>query len=328
MKLELSICVPTFGRAAVLEEFLNTLARELKGLNDQVEICISDNASPDKTEDIVKKFAKSNSDVLLKYNKNLTNLGFDKNCQLALSMAKGKYRWLFSDDDCLEDGAIGKVLLKLRQDQPDIAFINYKIKVGEKDLPSSAIHTSIKSYKITECIEKISLANTMVSSNIYSAKALETVDLEEPNGKYWYHLFLFYAIVQANPGAKILYYGYPLIVQRGLTIEETRLERALEYNGQIEFYMDAYFSLLRAITQEETFRKFGLHTQIEKALTRQVLYYRLGNTNQSAIVKWKILSLLCNYPFKKVDKVAAAIILISPRKLMVMASKLRKYFHD
>lgn len=326
MNFDLSICIPTFNRALVLEELLNKMAKELEGLETRVELCVSDNASPDETEKYVNSFSQKNPKITIKYNKNTTNLGFDRNCELALRMAKGKYLWIFSDDDYLKAGAVKKVLTKLEEDQPELVFINYQIKVKEENLLSSAQSASIKTYGIREAVENINLANTMISSIIYSAEALRKVNLKSPNGTFWYHFVLFYEVIQKNPKSKVLYYGSPLIIQKGLSIEDARLEKSFEYRGPLEWYIEAYFSLLKVVHEKKIFKELDLITKLEKALIRQIIYYRIGNVNQSADIKLKILSILGNYEFSKIDKIAVAFILILPQKLVKIAVAIKKVY--
>ena len=51
----LSICIPTYNRAAILQETSRLLIRAIKesGHLSEVEICISDNASTDRTPDVI-----------------------------------------------------------------------------------------------------------------------------------------------------------------------------------------------------------------------------------------------------------------------------------
>jgi glycosyltransferase involved in cell wall biosynthesis len=49
----LTICIPTYNRASLIDEALNHLIPIISDL--KIEICISDNASPDNTQAIIKK---------------------------------------------------------------------------------------------------------------------------------------------------------------------------------------------------------------------------------------------------------------------------------
>jgi len=71
----------------------------------KTEIVVSDNASLDDVGEISKKYAAKYPNNI-KYFKNKTNLGFDRNVDLAVQRSSGKFVWILSDDDFIEDGAI------------------------------------------------------------------------------------------------------------------------------------------------------------------------------------------------------------------------------
>jgi len=56
MKKILSVCIPTFNRAALLDTLLGNLSNELNGIQNQVEVCVSDNFSTDATNEILQKW--------------------------------------------------------------------------------------------------------------------------------------------------------------------------------------------------------------------------------------------------------------------------------
>jgi len=324
MKKKLSICIPTFNRAEILEGLLHKLIYEMKYLEKEVEICISDNASTDETHNVIKSIIRNHKSISLKYKKNDNNLGFDKNCELALRMGEGQYKWIFSD--YILDGTLRKILIKLDLDKPDLVFVNYKILLDNKELCSAARSDLIETNTIFKVAKKINLANTMVSSIIYSSDAMSKVDLEKPNGTFWYHFILFYNIIDRMPEARILYYGEPVIVQKGLTIEASRKEKSYEYDGLLDFYVDAYFSLLKRIGEKEIFEKLGIIEYCESLLIRQLTYYRIGNVHQNLRVKLRIIKHTKEFNFSIFDRILAFIILITPRYLLSVALKVRNFF--
>lgn len=106
----LSVCIPTFNRAALLQETLLSVLASLAGFEDQVEILISDNASTDNTREVVTKF--QNLYPKIRYNRNPVNV-IDKNFFIAAGLATGKYVWVFADDDLMELNAVGRVLKEI-----------------------------------------------------------------------------------------------------------------------------------------------------------------------------------------------------------------------
>lgn len=112
----LSICVPTFLGAAYLRELLSNLA--LQDRIDDVEIVISDNASPDNTTETVSAFRNSFKRLL--YLRNEHNLGFRENLISSVRQASGEYIWLFGDDDAPRPGAIAYALALIDALHPDV----------------------------------------------------------------------------------------------------------------------------------------------------------------------------------------------------------------
>lgn len=94
-KVLLSICIPTCNRGSILDTvILNYITNE--EFDDSVELVISDNASSDNTEEIVKEIIKKYPSKKISYYKNDENIGA-KNFFAVISRAKGKYAKISND---------------------------------------------------------------------------------------------------------------------------------------------------------------------------------------------------------------------------------------
>ena len=94
-KVLLSICIPTCNRGSILDTvILNYITNE--EFDDSVELVISDNASTDNTEEIVKEIIKKYPSKKISYYKNDENIG-TKNFFAVISRAKGKYAKISND---------------------------------------------------------------------------------------------------------------------------------------------------------------------------------------------------------------------------------------
>lgn len=123
IKPDLSICIPTYNRSKFLLECLQSITSQLNRYNmDKVEVIISDNASQDETEDVVKKFQRRFSNIF--YFKNNKNIGIEKNLLKAGTYAKSSYIWFMSDDDLQNKGSIDLIIKTLQNKKPDVVFIN------------------------------------------------------------------------------------------------------------------------------------------------------------------------------------------------------------
>jgi glycosyltransferase involved in cell wall biosynthesis len=117
--MKLSICIPTYNRAAHLANCLNSIILCNSQSEYKFQVCISDNNSTDGTEDVVRH-AQSKIDI--KYHRNSSNLGIPRNFLNVVSMAEGDFAWLIGDDDLLIPNAISE-LYKLIDGHPDVDFI-------------------------------------------------------------------------------------------------------------------------------------------------------------------------------------------------------------
>jgi glycosyltransferase involved in cell wall biosynthesis len=128
----LSICIPTFNRADSLGLLLENISRECAPHLDRIEIVISDNASTDHTETVVK----NRSDLPIAYSKNTKNLGGAGNLLTATAkIATGEFIWIIGDDDMILPGGIVRVLRSIIQNSEiDYHYINFGwIKASLRD---------------------------------------------------------------------------------------------------------------------------------------------------------------------------------------------------
>lgn len=122
----LTIAIPTFNRANLLDKQLTWLAQAIKGFEADCEILVSDNCSTDNTQDVVKKWQTTLSHITFKYNRNNENIGVLKNVTYCLSSATTKYVWAIGDDDPIETRAVTYVLTKIKEHKNlSLLFLNF-----------------------------------------------------------------------------------------------------------------------------------------------------------------------------------------------------------
>lgn len=97
----LSLCIPTFNRAAFIGETLESIIAQA---TDDVEIVVVDGASTDGTEEVIRIFQKRFP--RLRYHRGDRNMGVERDTQKAVELAEGNYCWLMCSDDVLKPGAI------------------------------------------------------------------------------------------------------------------------------------------------------------------------------------------------------------------------------
>lgn len=104
-KVQLSVCIATRNRAVYIGDTIRSIFDEAF---DGVEVIVLDGASTDATPEIVQSLQQSFP--MLRYERRETNGGVDRDYDAAVSLARGEYCWLMSDDDVLKPDAIRKVL--------------------------------------------------------------------------------------------------------------------------------------------------------------------------------------------------------------------------
>lgn len=134
----LTIAIPTYNRAELLDKQLAWLAQAIKGFESDCEILVSDNCSTDNTQNIIKKWQKNLSNITFKSNKNSENLGVMKNIIYCLSSATTKYVWTIGDDDPIQERAIAYVISQLKKnDNLSLLFLNFS---GRNKVTGEAVH--------------------------------------------------------------------------------------------------------------------------------------------------------------------------------------------
>ena len=118
----LTVAIPTWNRAALLERQLCWLSRALRGGAGDVEVLISDNASTDETPAVIDRLRPALRGCELVVRRHPENLGAIRNIASCLRDARGLFVWVVSDDDTIADDALEFVVGTLRR-RPDLALL-------------------------------------------------------------------------------------------------------------------------------------------------------------------------------------------------------------
>lgn len=121
----LSFCITTRNRAAYIGATLESLVSQA---TDEVEIVVLDAASTDGTRETVEGFARRFP--RLRYFRQETNEGVDRDYDRTVELARGEYCWMMSDDDALAPGAVAEVLGHCREGF-DLIVANAEDRDGE-----------------------------------------------------------------------------------------------------------------------------------------------------------------------------------------------------
>lgn len=204
MSVVWSICIPTYNRAECLRRNLNYIFKQLTEENrGKIEVLVSNNASRDNTNDIVKDFI--NKGYNISYYCNEKNIGPDKNFLQCIDKAQGKYVLLLGDDDVLLNGAIDCILNILQQDDYGVVYIANNGLTFVEFVPNNSKLEKNKVDKIifrnsNKFIMNVSYFITFMSGLVFNKKYLGDVKYyEQYIGSYLIQInFFIMAILKAS----------------------------------------------------------------------------------------------------------------------------------
>ena len=134
ISIRLSICIPTLNRSDFIGETLDGIAAQL---TPEVEVIIVDGGEGDATRSIVQRMAVDYPQI--RYHRGApaatvpSGEGFDRDCDLAVTLASGEHCWLFTDDDLIAPGAVRRVLDELANGNPDLLVVDTEVRDLELD---------------------------------------------------------------------------------------------------------------------------------------------------------------------------------------------------
>ena len=186
----LSICIPTFNKVSYLKECLDSIVcqSDNKEIFSKTEIVISDNASRDNTQELVREYQKRFHNI--RYFRNKKNLGFDRNVDNTITLASGDFCWTLADDEEIKKEEL-KFLLETIKKHQEIAYIGMeRLKNDDK----------IEYFKNgNEILKTGNLPpGGYLSFNIFNKKFLPP-NHERYYDNFWLHYSLVMEIIAKNP---------------------------------------------------------------------------------------------------------------------------------
>jgi len=173
----MSVCIPTHdGRAVELAAAIDSVLDQLgSGQTGRVELCVSDNASRDGSERLVRERQAAVPGTVV-YRRNDRDLGASRNLMAAVEMARGRWVWLLGSDDALEEGSISAVLDLLAR-HPGVSGASVSRRLYTRDfdapfgLPEARLlppHSRVTEFEGSETIKWLALYGMYMSGQILS----------------------------------------------------------------------------------------------------------------------------------------------------------------
>ena len=171
----LSICIPTYNRANYLNLALKAFCFQIAtcGRSD-ISLLVSDNASTDHTREVIQRHQRlfPNLDVLW----NETNVGAEENFLGLVRAAKGRFCWIFGDDDLLLEGGLARVIEVLDR-KPDIGLLH--IASDYHTTPEQALVKKARAGTVDVMdapgafLHKVGYSITFITGNIFNLTYLD-----------------------------------------------------------------------------------------------------------------------------------------------------------
>lgn len=160
----LTIAIPTWNRANILNKALKALLGQLEKNNELIEIIISDNCSSDNTDQIIREQILRHKTLNITHFKHHENTGYFGNFQKCRELSNGEYFWLLSDNDHVANGLIDYLLSVLITDKPSFIYLKdwvHANKIRNKEKFDK------KPYSINNALLEFNYRLTLISAVIF-----------------------------------------------------------------------------------------------------------------------------------------------------------------
>lgn len=231
---ELSICIPTYNRATLLQICLKSIISQIQDdIKDKIEIIVSDNCSEDNTQELVNGFIEFHKDLRIEYYRHDRNIGGIINAiNCVQNIATGNFVWLMGDDDFLRDGAINRII-DIIEHHPEVCtiFVNatpVTIEILERyswdlnRIPLSPTKAKKREDRCPICFDQLidpDIDDVFLGSMMcllfrreFWNNDLSWLNIKEPfsnlDSTYWHSLI----IAKAAVGKAAFFVGYPYII--------------------------------------------------------------------------------------------------------------------
>lgn len=312
--IKLSVCIPTYNRAAFIGGTLESILRQG---GDQVEVVVMDGASTDNTAEVVATFQQRHANLV--YHRGQANRGVDRDMATAVELARGEYCWLMSSDDLIAPGAMEIVLTEIASGA-DIYFCNVTLCDIQmrpiKNTRYMAPHRQTDIFDFSDRAQFITYLSLATSNNALFCYMSNLVFRREGwlaagyNPRFdrtgYAHVHTLLSAVKSRGVVK--YVSAPLVWNRGDndSFSSQGLEKRylLDFNGY-QLLADQLFA------DDQVLRKAFLHV-----MTREHPWYRLAKLRASmeSDRQWeKICGKLSAFGYRRWDMFLVGLIGRFPR---------------
>ncbi|MBV6661198.1 glycosyltransferase family 2 protein [Pseudomonas yamanorum] len=179
MTAKISVMVPVYNSQKYLRECLDSIFSQDY---DNFEVIVSDDASTDGGQEILKEYAAKYKNMVLLLNEK--NLGITDNCDQALQACDGKYIVLFAGDDIMLPGKLS-MQVSFMELHPDVSISYHSVEIYNSDTNTVLGYTSStpadETNNTVDIITKMGIDGSM---SIMSRSSMVPKDIYRTNVKY------------------------------------------------------------------------------------------------------------------------------------------------
>jgi glycosyltransferase involved in cell wall biosynthesis len=203
--------IPCYKLAHLLPECVNSILAQTFG---DLEVLILDDCSPDNTPEVARSFR----DKRVQHIRNESNLGHLRNYNKGIGLARGKYVWQISPDDCLRKPYILERYVGVMEKDPNIgyAFCPAAGLLDSKDIGllkysyAGDLDTIMEGHDLLRlkllAVDCVTVAAGMTRKECYERLGMFPLDM--PFAADWY-LWLLFALHY-----KVAYFAEPMVYYR------------------------------------------------------------------------------------------------------------------
>ena len=171
--IKLSIVIPTYNRAEILKGTLRSVVQQ-KIWREDIEIIISNDASPDHTQSVLENFKAENPSKKIKIFHHEKNLKGPGNWKFCLENARGEFVFLLSDDDEISENFLFEYF-RVIDENPDVDIVYSGFEYRDNNmqfLSENLLSSQPGLLSGGERLKNQLLANHMVMSAMYRRSKL------------------------------------------------------------------------------------------------------------------------------------------------------------
>jgi O-antigen biosynthesis alpha-1,3-abequosyltransferase len=285
--VKLSICIPTYNRAAFIGETLQSIFVQR---SEAIEVVVVDGASTDNTAEVVSSFQKHFPE--LTYHRGAQNKGVDRDMAFAVELARGEYCWLMSSDDALRPGSIRRMLEEMVSGDDiylcDVTLCDFSMR-PIRDTQFLSTRRTTNRFDLTNRTQLLSYLALATSNNALfcyisaiafrRARWIENSFNEAFAGTGYAHVYSLLSFLKAR--CRLKYIPSPLVLNRAGN--DSFSSQGIEKRYIMDF--EGYMKLADQVFSRDAY----LRERFLRVMTKEHRWYRIAKLRAAVeqLDRWK-----------------------------------------